>query len=162
MSNTTPVDTCPELLTASWVQQYVDNRWLKDKGAGVTSSDQAVAGAEAKARARLTERMGARLPRGPWLAAKQPVEDATLLRTVAWSAASDPGSLELPEDLLDALALLASARRELDQVEAGLLFLARAEGVSWASIGEALGLRTPQAAQQRSDRVAARLEGRQE
>ena len=138
------------------------NKLLKDKGVGVTSPDEADADAEARARAHLTERVGARLPRGPWLAARQPVEDATLLRAVAWLAASDAGSLKLPEDLLDALALLASARRELDQVEAGLLFLARAEGVSWASIGEALGLRTPQAAQQRSDRVAARLEGRHE
>ena len=83
-----------------------------------------------------------------------------VLRAVSWLGASDPGSLELPGDLLAALGLLTSARRELDQLEAGLLFLARVEGVSWGSVGEALGLRTPQAAQQRSERVTARLDGR--
>ena len=90
------------------------------------------------------------------------MEDVMLLRAAAWAATSEPESLELPADVLAALALLTSARRELDQLEAGLLFLARAEGVSWGSIGEALGLRTPQAAAQRSDRVSARLEGRLE
>ena len=140
------------------------NRLLKSKVVAVTPPDlpvQEAAAAEALARARLTERLGDRLPRGPWLAARQPVEDFVVLRAVSWLAASDPGSLELPGDVLAALGLLASARRELDQLEAGLLFLARAEGVSWGSVGEALGLRTPQAAQQRSERVDARLEGHQ-
>lgn len=125
-------------------------------------SDQAAAIAEAQARARLSSRLGARLPRGPWLAKRQPVEDVMLLRAASWAATSEPELLELPEDVLAALALLTSARREVDQLEAGLLFLARAEGVSWGLIGEALGLRTPQAAAQRSERVAARLEGRLE
>jgi hypothetical protein len=141
------------------------NKLLKGKVVGMPStgpSDQAAAAAEAQARARLTRRLGARLPRGPWLAERQPVEDVTLLRAASWAATSEPESLELPEDVLAALALLASARREVDQLEAGLLFLARAEGVSWGLIGEALGLRTPQAAAQRSERVVARLEGRLE
>jgi hypothetical protein len=46
----------------------------------------------------------------------------------------------------------------VDQIEAALLFPARAEGLSWARVAQALGLGSPQAAQQRFDRVTSRAE----
>jgi len=57
------------------------------------------------------------------------------------------------------LRLLASARAELDQVEAGLLFAARAAGMTWPQIADALALGSAQAAQQRFNRVLARMSG---
>lgn len=114
---------------------------------------------ERRARARLTHRGGRYLPRLPWLADGQPHDAFTLIRQALWRANTDRGALELPEDLLAAIALLASARAELDQLEAGLLFVARAEGLTWAQVARSLGLRTAQAAQQRHERVLARLDG---
>lgn len=147
----------------AFFNRLLTNSLLKSKVlvmASTECSDQSVAALEAAARAHLTtKRLRDSLPRGPWLGKNQPVEDCTLLRAVSWAATADPGRLDMPSDVLDALTLLGSARRELDQLEAGLLFLVRAEGVSWGSIGAALGLRTPQAAQQRADRVTARLDG---
>ncbi|MEJ3749467.1 hypothetical protein WEI85_40180 [Actinomycetes bacterium KLBMP 9797] len=100
---------------------------------------------------------GAALPPLPWLASGQPHDAVTLIRQALWRANTDRKSLEVPEDLCAAITLLAAARSELDQLEAGLLFVARAEGLTWALIAEALGLRTAQAAQQRHERVVARL-----
>ena len=56
------------------------------------------------------------------------------------------------------IRLLVEARAELDQVEAALLFAARSAGVTWPDLSEALGLRSAQAAQQRLNRVTARLD----
>ena len=64
------------------------------------------------------------------------------------------------DDLLAALALLPAARAEADQIEAALLFTARARGLSWARISAAIGLGSPQAAQQRFDRVTGRAGNR--
>jgi hypothetical protein len=61
--------------------------------------------------------------------------------------------------VLAALALLTAARAELDQTEAALLFTARAHGLSWPRISRAMGLGSPQAAQQRFDRVTGRAQG---
>jgi hypothetical protein len=107
----------------------------------------------------LTTRGGRDLPRLPWLADGQPNDAVTLIRQTLWRANTDRGALDLPDDLLAAITLLAAARGELDQLEAGLLFVARAEGLTWAQIAQALGLRTAQAAQQRHERVLARLDG---
>ncbi|MFI5915104.1 DNA-binding protein [Dactylosporangium sp. NPDC051541] len=112
---------------------------------------------ERTAQARLTERGGDDLPRLPWLAPGQPHNAVTLIRQALWRANTDRDALELPDDLLAALTLLAAARAELDQLEAGLLFVARAEGLTWNQIAEPLGLRTAQAAQQRHERVLGRL-----
>ena len=60
------------------------------------------------------------------------------------------------EELLAALTLLPAARAEVDQAEAGLLFTARARGLSWARISRAMGLGSAQAAQQRFGRVTGR------
>ena len=59
-------------------------------------------------------------------------------------------------DVLAALTLLAAARAEVDQAEAALLFTARAHGLSWSQISQAMGLGSPQAAQQRFGRVTGR------
>ena len=61
-----------------------------------------------------------------------------------------------PEDLLDALALLPAARDEVEGVEVGLLFTARAAGLTWAQMAGAMGFRSPQACQQHYNRLAAR------
>jgi hypothetical protein len=119
--------------------------------------DQAAGDAEQRARSWLMARGGADLPRLPWLAARQHHDAVTLIRQALWRANTDRESLEVPGDLSAALALLAAARGEVDQLEAGLLFVARAEGLTWVQIAEALGLRSAQAAQQRYERVSARL-----
>jgi hypothetical protein len=121
--------------------------------------DQAAGTVQQWARDRLTARGGKDLPRLPWLARSQPHDAVTLIRQALWRANTDRGALELPDDLLAAIALLAAARAELDQMEAGLLFVARAEGLTWAQVARPLGLRTAQAAQQRHERVLARLDG---
>jgi hypothetical protein len=64
------------------------------------------------------------------------------------------------DDLLAALALLPAARAEADQIEAALLFAARAEGLSWVRISQAMGLGSPQAARQRFGRVTGRARHR--
>lgn len=61
-----------------------------------------------------------------------------------------------PDDLLCALTLVPAAHAEVDQLEAGLLFTARAAGLTWAQMATAMGLRSPQACQQHHTRLAAR------
>lgn len=96
------------------------------------------------------------LPRPPWLSPGQPPQSIDLVRHLVWRAGRGP----VPEeDLLGALALLPAAREELEQVEAAVLFVARAEGLSWDRIAAATGLRSRQAAQQRFGRVAGRRDG---
>jgi hypothetical protein len=121
------------------------------------SADQGRAGREAAARRRLLDVGGASLPRAPWRPGRQPPSAADLIQFAVWrshTGATDDG------DLLAALALLPAARAEADQVEAALLFMARAGGLSWARISGAIGLGSPQAAQQRFDRVAGRAGNR--
>jgi hypothetical protein len=65
------------------------------------------------------------------------------------------------EDLTAALTLMPHVRAELDETELGLLVMSRGHGLTWVQIAEALGLGSAQAAQQRHDRLAARLEDRQ-
>ncbi|GAA3570193.1 hypothetical protein GCM10022235_44310 [Kribbella ginsengisoli] len=55
-----------------------------------------------------------------------------------------------------ALQLLPAARAEIDQLETGLLFAARGLGLTWAQMAQALGLNSPQACQQRLDRLTSR------
>jgi hypothetical protein len=47
-------------------------------------------------------------------------------------------------------------RAELDELEAGLLEMARGRGQTWPEIAFGLGLGTPQAARQRYERLASR------
>ena len=122
-----------------------------------TSRDHAVAAAQVAARGQLTAVGAGELPCFPWMAGRVPHDDTTLIRYALWRANSGTG-LDVPQDLYAALALVESARAEMDALEAGLLFVARAEGLTWPQIAEHLGVRTPQAAQQRFERVTSRSE----
>ncbi|MDM8084407.1 hypothetical protein QUV83_06485 [Cellulomonas cellasea] len=96
------------------------------------------------------------LPPRPWQHPGQPLADLELVRHAAWLARNP----EVEAEVLSAgLRLLESARAELDQIEAGLLFAARARGMTWPELSEALGLRSPQAAQQRFGRITDRVVG---
>lgn len=121
------------------------------------TGDSAVAAAQVAARRRLTDSGAGALPRLPWMAGDVPHDDVVLLRHLLWRATGG-GDPDAARDLPAGLRLLESARAELDALEAGLLFLARAEGLTWGQIAEHLGVRSPQAAQQRFERVTARSE----
>ena len=132
-------------------------------------TDRAQAAREAGARRLLLEKGASSLPRAPWLHERQPPSATDLIRFALWqatvggptAAADDPGANTGglgEEGVLAALTLLAAARAELDQSEAALLFTARSRGLSWPRISRAMGLRSPQAAQQRFDRVSGRAQ----
>jgi hypothetical protein len=59
-------------------------------------------------------------------------------------------------DITAALSLVPRARGEMDELEAGLLQMARGRGMTWQEIAFGLGLGTPQAARQRYERLAGR------
>jgi hypothetical protein len=59
-------------------------------------------------------------------------------------------------DVTAALTLVSSARGEMDQLEASLLLIARAQGMTWQELAFGLGLGSAQAARQRYERLALR------
>ncbi|PZT71250.1 DNA-binding protein [Streptomyces sp. SW4] len=61
-------------------------------------------------------------------------------------------------DITAALSLVPLMRGEMDELEAGLLRMARGRGMTWHEIAFGLGLGTPQAARQRYERLAERVE----
>lgn len=128
----------------------------RDGSSGV--GDREVGSAQVAARRHLMERGAQDVPRPPWVPEGVPLDDATLIRYAMWRANSGAG-LDVPADLYAALQLIESARAELDGLETGLLFVARAEGLTWPQIAERLGVRSPQAAQQRFERVSQRAGG---
>ena len=72
---------------------------------------------------------------------------------------------QIPRDGAEALAALAGVPRmrgELDDLERALIASARESGASWAAIAGALGLRSRQAAEQRSLRLDAALTTRRD
>ena len=117
----------------------------------MTTDDQERAADLDQARATVNWAGGSRLARRPWQHAGQPSSDADLVRFAVW-ACRDADSTD-PPVLAAGLRLMASARAELDLVEAGLLFAARGSGLTWPQIAAALGLGSAQAAQQRLNRV---------
>ncbi len=121
----------------------------------VDNQDQDQAAREAVARGHLLQAGASHLPRQPWLHARQPPAATDLIRFAVWRA--NAGGIG-EEGLLAALTLLTAARAELDQTEAALLFIARSQGLSWPRISRAMGLGSPQAAQQRFDRVSGRAQ----
>jgi hypothetical protein len=125
---------------------------LKTYRAGVRyrDVDQEQAAREGGARTRLLRAGAAALPRMPWLAHRQPPAAADLIRFALWHGGTGA------DDVLAALTLLPAARAEVDQAEAALLFTARAHGLSWSRISQAMGLGSPQAAQQRFGRITGR------
>lgn len=119
------------------------------------TDDQAHAAVIASHRAVLRTAGGDNLPARPWQRNGQPASDTDLVWLAAWKSADpdvDPGVVAA------GLGLLGAARAELDQMEAGLLFAARAAGVTFQQIAAALGLGSGQAAQQRMARVLSRLD----
>lgn len=68
-----------------------------------------------------------------------------------------PGEPDVDQaDITAALTLLPMARGEMDELETGLLQMARGRGMTWPDIAFGLGLGTPQAARQRYERLASR------
>lgn len=112
---------------------------------------------EVDARGQLLGAGASTLPRAPWLLGSQPPSASDLIHFALWRART--GDIQ-EKDLLAALTLLSAARAEVDQVEAAVLFTARAHGMSWPRISRAMGLGSAQAAQQRFDRVAGRVDHR--
>jgi len=117
--------------------------------------DRSHAAALAAHRAVLGAVGGDELSSRPWQQPGQPASDCDLVRLAAWKAAVEDVD---PDVVTAGLGLIAAARGELDQVEAGLLFAARAAGVTFQQIAAALDLGSGQAAQQRMSRVLARLD----
>lgn len=109
------------------------------------------------ARRRLCESGANQLPPLPWLPPGAMPEDVALLRFAMWRANSTVGEAS-HDDLRAALTLLESARADLDALEAGLMLIARAEGLTWPDIAKQLGVKSPQAAQQRFQRVSTRAQ----
>jgi hypothetical protein len=124
---------------------------MRRKQNGAATADQAQAERQREAREQLLDRGAKDLPSRPWRPAPIPLSAVDLTQFAAWRAA------DLSEDdLLAALALLPAARAEVDEVEAGLLFMARSAGLTWADMADAMGFSSPQACQQRFNRLAAR------
>ncbi|MCC9707277.1 DNA-binding protein [Streptomyces sp. MNU76] len=75
------------------------------------------------------------------------------------AALLDDGEDEVDRaDIAAALTLIPLARGEMDELEVGLLEMARGRGMTWPEIAFGLGLQTPQAARQRYERLASRTE----
>ncbi|KUL44690.1 DNA-binding protein [Streptomyces sp. NRRL F-4489] len=73
------------------------------------------------------------------------------------TAQLDDGEPEVDHaDITAALSLVPLVRGELDELETGLLQMARGRGMTWQEIAFGLGLGTPQAARQRYERLASR------
>ncbi|KFG05804.1 MULTISPECIES: hypothetical protein [Streptomyces] len=75
------------------------------------------------------------------------------------AALPDDGEAEVDRaDITAALTLIPLARGEMDELELGLLDMARGHGMTWPEIAFGLGLGSPQAARQRHERLASRTE----
>ncbi|MET4096823.1 hypothetical protein [Arthrobacter sp. UYCu712] len=128
-------------------------------GSGGGSSDAAEALRHSQATRILLDRGASELPPRPWLGERQPPSASDLLQHVLWRAnGTGRGAAVDGADVRSGLTLISAARAEMDGLESALLFLARAEGLTWAEIAQTLGLRSAQAAQQRLDRLSGRPE----
>jgi hypothetical protein len=127
------------------------------EGTGGRSSDAREALRQSQAARILLDRGASELPPRPWSGGRQPPSATDLIGHVLWRA-NGIGRGEAVDalDVRAALSLISAARAEMDGLETALLFLARAEGLTWPQIAESLGLRSAQAAQQRLDRLAGR------
>jgi hypothetical protein len=95
--------------------------------------------------------------RGRHPAMISPDEAVRVLVALAAGGVTEEG--EEPVDAADvtaALTLVPKARAEFDQLEASLLMIARGFGMTWQELAFGLGLRSPQAAQQRYERLVLR------
>lgn len=108
---------------------------------------------EHEARQRLAELGADDLDPRPWRPDPIPPTAVDLTQFAVWKGAELSA-----DDLLSSLALLPSARAEVDGVEIGLIFHARGAGLTWAQIADAMGFRSPQACQQYVNRLSARTD----
>ncbi|MEU2613233.1 DNA-binding protein [Micromonospora sp. NPDC007271] len=84
-------------------------------------------------------------------------EAATLVMALAGGAELEEGEEPVDQaDLMAALTLVPHVRAEVDVLEAGLLQVARARGLTWQAIAFGLGLGSAQAARQRYERLTVR------
>ncbi|MEU7617878.1 DNA-binding protein [Micromonospora rifamycinica] len=92
----------------------------------------------------------------PYLA--EPWEAVSVVTALAAGGAERDADEEPVDDadLTAALTLFPHLRAELDVLEAGLLTMARARGLTWQAIAFGLGLGSAQAAKQRYERLTAR------
>ncbi|GAA1513251.1 hypothetical protein [Kribbella lupini] len=118
-------------------------------GSGVQSNDQQQAERESQARRELLALGANELEPRPWQPGPVPPTAVDLIQFFLWKGADQDAALA-------ALKLLPAARAEIDQLETSLLFAARGLGLTWAQMAQALGLNSPQACQQRLDRLTAR------
>ncbi|MFF1816784.1 hypothetical protein ACFVWG_05785 [Kribbella sp. NPDC058245] len=114
------------------------------------NDDQAQAESEADARRELLELGADQLERRPWQPAPVPPSAVDLIQFFLSSTTDNRDAA------VAALQLLPAARAELDHLETGLMFTARGLGITWAEMARALGLNSPQACQQRLDRLTNR------
>lgn len=112
---------------------------------------------------RLTERHSTGTDRTRWNQSGIPLSPHDAVRRVNDLAAGsitpaqgEPATDEA--DLTDALTLLPHARAEFDQMELGLLTMAKGRGMTWQNMGHHLGLGSAQAARQRHERLTKRLD----
>jgi hypothetical protein len=119
------------------------------------STDRARAQRERAARERLVELGPGRIEPRPWQPPPVPPSAVDLIHAYLWWPNTDPE--EKRAGALAALELLAAARAEVDQLETALLFTARGLDLTWARMARAMGLQSPQACQQRLDRLQTRL-----
>lgn len=85
--------------------------------------------------------------------------EAVRLVSFLLSGAAQPAEGEAEVDQADitaALSLIPLVRGEMDELEVGLLQMARGRGMTWQEVAFGLGLGTPQAARQRYERLAGR------
>jgi hypothetical protein len=114
-------------------------------------ADRAQARREQDATKRLLGAGAGALDARPWRPAPVPPSAVDLAHFALWRCA-DLDS----DDLLSALALVPAARAEVEGLEAGLLFMARGAGLTWAQMADAMGFNSPQACQQHYNRLTAR------
>ena len=79
--------------------------------------------------------------------------DGTAGQALGRVPASDQADSLSAHDALGVLRQLHGERGQLDRAERALIDIARRHGVTWTEIGQALGLRSAQAAQQRRKRL---------
>lgn len=126
-------------------------------GDRIARDDRTQAEKERAARAHLLALGASDLDRRPWEPPGMPPSAVDLVRHHLWSTGRDDTTARGDADAArSALALLPAARAELDQLETALLFTARGAGLTWAQTAEALGMNSPQACQQRFERLLVR------
>ncbi|GAA1111442.1 hypothetical protein GCM10009642_57250 [Nocardiopsis metallicus] len=110
---------------------------------------------------RITERHATGQARTRWAERRMPMPPHEAIARVcdlaAGSALPDEGAPDVDQgDLTAALTLVPWARAEFDQMEAGLLTMAKGRGMTWQELAFGLGLGTAQAARQRHERLVKR------